>query len=93
MYGLPQAGILYNKQLRDKVSQEGYYEVPHTSGLWWHYIRNTTFALVVDYFGIKYQRMDNSNHIIQALEKYYQVEVDCIGGFYCGIKLECNYEK
>ena len=68
MYGLPQAGILYNKQLRDKVSQEGYYEVPHIPRLCKPYSHNTRYTLVVYDFGIKYQFMDNSNHIIQSLQ-------------------------
>ena len=32
IYGLPQAGILTNKQLREKLEPAGYYEVAHTPG-------------------------------------------------------------
>ena len=33
IYGLPQAGILANKQLRERLAPFGYYEVTHTPGL------------------------------------------------------------
>ena len=33
MYGLPQAGVLANKLLKERLSKHGYYEVPHTPGL------------------------------------------------------------
>ena len=33
IYGLPQTGILANKQLREKLFPHGYYEVAHTPGL------------------------------------------------------------
>ena len=34
IYGLPQAGILANKQLRKFLKETGYYKVAHTPGLW-----------------------------------------------------------
>ena len=36
MYGLPQAGILANKLLKERLAQHGYYECPRTPGLWKH---------------------------------------------------------
>ena len=36
MYGLPQAGIIANKLLRKRLAPHGYYELPHTPGLWKH---------------------------------------------------------
>jgi len=33
MYGIPQAGILSNKQLMKFLKPGGYYEVAHTPGL------------------------------------------------------------
>jgi hypothetical protein len=36
IYGLPQAGILANKLLRERLEPFGYYEVAHTPGLWQH---------------------------------------------------------
>ena len=50
------------------MSQEGYFEVPHIPRLCKPYSHNTKYTLVVYDFGIKYQFMDNSNHIIQYLQ-------------------------
>ena len=36
MYGLPQAGILANKLLKKRLAKHGYYELPHTPGLFTH---------------------------------------------------------
>jgi hypothetical protein len=36
MYGLPQAGILANKLLKKWLARHGYFEQPHTPGLWKH---------------------------------------------------------
>ncbi len=36
MYGLPQAGILANKLLKLRLARHGYFELPHTPGLWKH---------------------------------------------------------
>ena len=33
MYGLPQAGILANKLLKERLAHHGYFEQPHTTGL------------------------------------------------------------
>mgnify|MGYP003513481215 FL=1 len=36
MYGLPQAGILANQLLAKRLAKHGYYQTPHTNGLWKH---------------------------------------------------------
>ncbi len=36
MYGLPQASILANKLLKERLARHGYFEQPHTPGLWKH---------------------------------------------------------
>ena len=33
IYGLPQAGSLANKPLKERLEPHGYHEVPHTPGL------------------------------------------------------------
>ena len=45
IYGLPQAGILANKLLRERLEPEGYYEVTHTPGLWKHVSRPVQFSI------------------------------------------------
>ena len=53
MYGLPQSGILANKLLKKRLAKQGYYELPHTPGIFLHETRQIWFTLVVDNFGIK----------------------------------------
>ena len=54
IYGLPQAGMLANKQLRKHLKPAGFYEVAHTPGLWKHKRRPIQLSLIVDDFGVKY---------------------------------------
>jgi hypothetical protein len=93
MYGLPQAGILSNKLLRTRLAKDGYFELPHTPGLWKHVQRPVWFTLVVDDFGVKYIGKENADHLMQALRKHYEVEEDWSGGLYCGIHLNWNYNE
>jgi hypothetical protein len=93
MYGLPQAGILANQLLRQRLKPHGYFEVTNTPGLWKHVTRPTTFTLVVDDFGIKYVGDEHAHHLIDTLSKYYTVETDWSGSLYCGIQLQWNYAQ
>ncbi len=94
MYGLPQAGILTNKLLKKHLARHGYFEQPHTPGLWKHNSRPVWFNLAVDDFGIKYIGEDNLQHLYDALRKEtYEIVKDRLGGLYCGINLKWNYNK
>jgi hypothetical protein len=53
IYGLPQSGALANQLLRQRLAPAGYFEVPHTPGLWKHISRPIQFSLIVDDFGVK----------------------------------------
>ena len=66
IYGLPQAGILANQQLRERLAPFGYYEVAHTPGLWQHVTKPVQFSLVVDDFGVKYVGEEHVHHLIKA---------------------------
>ena len=93
MYGLPQARILANKLLKKRLARQGYFEMPHTSGLWRHCSRPITFTLVADNFGIKYQGQEHAENLLKALCDDYTVEVDLTGKLYVGINLDWNYKK
>ena len=54
MCGLPQAVVLANKLLKERLVQHGYFEQPHTPGLWKQVSRPVWFNLCVDDFRIKY---------------------------------------
>ena len=92
MYGLPQSGILSNKLLKERLSEHGYYELPHTPGLFTHKTRPVWFTLVVDDFGIKYIGKQHAEHLISVLRGHYSVEVDWEGLLYCGITLDWHYD-
>jgi hypothetical protein len=94
MYGLPQAGILANKLLKKRLAKHGYYEQPHTPGLFRHKHRPIWFNLTVDDFGIKYIGEDTLQHLYDALRaKTYDIVEDQSSDLYCGINLNWNYAK
>ncbi len=93
IYGLPQAGILANKLLRQRLCPHGYYEVAHTPGLWKHITRPTQFTLTVDDFGVKYVGREHAQHLIDALRQHYEIEEDWTGKLYCGISLRWDYKR
>ena len=92
MYGLPQSGILANKLLKERLSEHGYFELPHTPGLFMHKTRPVWFTLVVDDFGIKYIGRQHAEHLIGVLKEFYDVEVDWEGSLYCGVSLDWHYD-
>ncbi len=53
MYGLPQAGILTNKLIKQRLNAKGYCHCQYTPGLWCHIWHDIIFCLIVDDFGIK----------------------------------------
>ena len=79
IYGLPQAGILANKLLRERLRPHGYYKVPHTPGLWKHIARPISFTLVVDDFGIKYVGREHVEHLLNVLKQHYKLAEDWKG--------------
>jgi hypothetical protein len=90
MYSLPQASILANNLLEQRLSARGYYQCQHTPGLWRHMWRDITFCLVVDNFGTKLIDIANFHHLKTALKEYYGVAIDWTGSLFCGIKLTCG---
>jgi hypothetical protein len=76
MYGLPQASILANKLLKEGLAHHGYFEQPHTQGLWKHVTRLVWFNLCVDNFGIKYIGHEHLQHLYHAIRKETYVIVE-----------------
>jgi hypothetical protein len=94
MYGLPQAGILANKLLKERLARHGYFEQPHTPGLWKHVSCPVWFNLCVDDLGIKYIGKEHLQHLYDVLrEETYNIVEDLDGNLYCGIALKWNYAK
>ncbi len=76
MYGLPQAGLLANKLLEQRLNVHGYTQSKIIPGLWKHKDNDITFTLVVDNFGVKYVRKADAKHLSNVLKKNYQTTED-----------------
>jgi len=68
MYGLPQAGIIAQELLADRLEKHGYSQSKIIPGLWTHAKRPICFTLVVDDFTVKYTREQDANHLISAIK-------------------------
>ncbi len=91
MYGLPQAGILANKLLKQRLNAKGYYHCQHTLGLWCHLWHDIIFCLVVDDFGIKTTSREHVLDLKTALEEHYTFAMDWNGSLFCSINIDWNY--
>ncbi|KAL7483935.1 hypothetical protein ACHAW6_009577 [Cyclotella cf. meneghiniana] len=92
-YGLPQAGILANKLLKQHLAKHGYYEVAHTPGLWKHISRPISFTLIFYNCGIKYLGKENADNLFNVLKEHYTSDINWADKLYCGISLQWNYDK
>jgi hypothetical protein len=63
MYGLPQAGLLANELLEQRLNKHGYYQSKLVPGLWIHKSRPIQFTLVVDDFSVKYVDREHAEHL------------------------------
>ncbi len=93
MYGLPQAGSLGHDLLEHRFNNEGYFQSQTVPGFWKHNSKPIQFVLVVDNFGIKYLKQEDLDHLIQSLEKHYNVAVDLDGKEFVKIELDWDYEN
>jgi hypothetical protein len=94
MYGLPQAGILAYKLLKERLEPHGYRECEHTPGLWRHQSCALMFSLVVDDFGIQYTNLPDAQHLLVALKQHYEaITADWTGSLFCSISLKWDYSQ
>ena len=82
MFGLPQAGLLTQELLAERLAKHGYNQSEVTPGLWTHKWRPICFYLVMDNFVIKYVGQEHADHLISALKEMYELEVDTEGAKY-----------
>ena len=91
MYGHPQAGILANKLLQDRLAKFDYYKAATTPpGLWRHKWRPIMFALIVSNFAIQYVGDAHLDHLRQALKKHYKVSEEIDVTRFIGMTLKWN---
>ncbi len=88
MYGLPQAGIIAQQLLKERLNKHGYRQSQTTPGLWTHDTRPICFSLVVDDFGVKYVGEENTKTLLETVRQYYKCLCDWEGERYCGITIK-----
>jgi hypothetical protein len=93
MYGLPQAGIIAQELLEERLKKAGYTQSKLMLGYWKHEWCPISFTLVVDDFGIKYIGKEHVMHLIKVLKEHYKVEEDWEGKQYLGITLDWDYKN
>ena len=91
MYGLPQAGLLAQELLKERLAQHGYHQSNIIPGLWKHDSRPIVFTLVVDDFGVKYVNKEDAEHLMSVLKQNYEVTEDWEGERYIGMHLRWDY--
>ena len=92
IYGLPQAGILAQKQLFPRLCAGGFIASMDNPCLFKHVTLPIQFVLTVDDFGVKYQHVDDVNHLLNTLSMY-QLKVDWSGRKYLGMKINHQVDK
>jgi hypothetical protein len=93
MFSLPQAGIIAQELLQERLAKVGYHQSKIVPGLWTHQTRNTCFTFIVDNFAIKYTKMEDAKHLINALQKDYTITVDWDTINYIGLTIEWDYKN
>jgi hypothetical protein len=93
MYGLLQAGIIAQVQLEERLGKYGYHQSKIIPGHWTHTTRNMCFTLVVDGFVIKYTKLEDAYHLINALKKDYTITIDWDATKYIGLTVDWDNEK
>jgi hypothetical protein len=93
MYGLPQAGIIAQELLEERLRKASYTQSKITPGYWKHTWRPISFALGVDDFGVKYIGKEHVHYLLRVLRQDYEIEEDWEGTCYLGITLDWDYTK
>ena len=91
MPGLKQSSRIANDWLKIHLAKFGYTPVPRTPALRKNATHDITFYLVVNDFGVKYVRKENSDHLIQVLKKQYTISMNFNGSLFCGLHIQWNY--
>jgi hypothetical protein len=76
MYGLPQAGIIAQELLENRLAKHGYTQSKIIPGFWKHATKQICFTLVVDNFAVKYTMEQDIEHLISALKADYDITID-----------------
>jgi hypothetical protein len=88
MYGLPQAGILAHRLLKQQLNEHMYQQRQITLGLWKHALRPISFTLCVNNFGVKYVGQEHAKHLLQVLNMHYKSLQDWDDKKYLGMDID-----
>ena len=73
MYGLTQAGNIGNDKLKQHLAKFFHNTAPINPGLWRHQTQPLQFSLLVDNFGVKYERQADITHLLDAIKNIYKI--------------------
>ena len=76
MYRLKQAAILTFQLIKKRLEPAGYLPFKESNGLWKHKTCKKIFALCVDDLGVKYFNKEDTIHLINILNKHYDISID-----------------
>ena len=77
MYGLPQAGSLAKKLIQKILVEYGFIPTLRTPGMWLHETRPIKSDLVLDGFGVEYERKEETQYLLDVFNTHYRaVEED-----------------
>ncbi len=93
MYSLPQAGLIAQELLGQQLSKVGHSQSKIIPGLWTHETSKTYFTLVVNDFAIKFTKMEDAKHLIEALKKDYTITINWGATKYIGLAIDWDYDK
>jgi hypothetical protein len=79
VYSLPQAGILAQQLLKERLNKYGYPQ--------------SKFMLVVDDFGVKCEGKEHAMHLIKILKQNYKISGEWLGTKYIGISFDWDYNN
>jgi hypothetical protein len=91
MYSLPQAGIIAQEVLANRLKEHGYSQSKTTPGLWKHEWCPVWFSLTVDDFGVKYIGKEQVQHLLQRVQKYYKCLFEPEGERYYRLTIKWVY--
>ena len=87
MYGIVQVVIIAHTVLKEHLRPFRYETAPIAPVLWIHNKNKIKFTLVVYEFGIRYQRREDAQHLINTHKEKYEITQDWKGIIYSGITL------
>jgi hypothetical protein len=95
LYGMPQAGMLAQRDLDGILRAGGFYTTPTTPCLYKHRTRTIIFTVWVDDFFVIYKRNDRTDvdYLMSVLSTKYEFKTDWTGSNYLGLHLEYDRSK